>query len=173
MAGAGSNPERRPRNAYAVMDREGSGQAPDLHRKVDELQAALTQATKNIAALVTGLERSRDFQPGTAFPLSTVSTASSRGRFSHRARGNARAPPKIGPCSICHPLGHWERDCRRDRGPVPSGTGVKSVSCPYTTSPRIRIAANVNGKPVRCLVDSGCERIGRRLVPYAKLTPSR
>ena len=26
LAGAGSYPERRPRNAYAVMDQEGSGQ---------------------------------------------------------------------------------------------------------------------------------------------------
>jgi len=49
-AGAGGYPERRSRNAYAVMDREGPGQAPDLHQKVYELSRALTQVTKNIAA---------------------------------------------------------------------------------------------------------------------------
>jgi len=100
-ASVGSYPERRPRNTYAVMDWEGSGQAPDLHRKVDELSATLTQATKNTVALVTGLERSGDFQPGLtdsaneirgaagkAQPSlsSTVSTASGRGRFLRKAR---------------------------------------------------------------------------------------
>jgi len=189
-AGAGNYSERRPRNAYAIMDREGSGQAPDLHHKVDELSVALAQVTENIAALAVGMGWSQEPQvgptastketqsaAGRAQPSSLLagSTAPSRGRSPRGTRGNAQERPKIGPCSNCHKLGHLGKDCRRDRGPVPSGTGIKLVSCPYATSPRIHIAAHVNGKPVRCLVDSGCERtvIGRKLVPNAKLTPSR
>jgi len=107
--------------------------------------------------------------------LPAESTAPSRSRFSHGTRGNAKLRPQLGPCSSCHKFGHLGRDCTRDRGSVPKGTPINSVSCPYATSPRIHIAALVNGKPVRCLVDSGCERtvIGRKLVPNAKLTPSR
>jgi len=42
-------------------------------------------------------------------------------------------------------------------------------------STRIYITAYVNGKPVQCLLDSGCERsvISRNVVPTAKLTRSR
>jgi len=103
------------------------------------------------------------------------SAAPSRGRFSRGTRGNAKPRPQIGHCSSCHKFGHLGKDCTRGRGPVPKGTSINSVSCPYATSLLIRIAALVNGKPVRCLVDSGCKRtvIGRKLVPNAKLTPSQ
>ena len=42
--------ERRPQNVYTVSDQKGAIEAPALHQKVDELQTALTQATKGIAA---------------------------------------------------------------------------------------------------------------------------
>jgi len=40
---------------------------------------------------------------------------------------------------------------------------------------RIYVTAEVNGKPIRCLLDSGCERsvISADLVPNAELTPSQ
>ena len=104
VASAGHYSDRRHRNAYAVLDREGSGQAPDLHDKVDELSVALGRVTENMTALVAGLRRSHEPQvgqitstkenqsaTGRAQPsaLSTESTAPSRGRFSCGTRGNA------------------------------------------------------------------------------------
>lgn len=50
-------------NAYAVSDQKGADAAPALHKKADELQCMLTQATKGIVALVAGLENSGIFQP--------------------------------------------------------------------------------------------------------------
>jgi len=40
---------------------------------------------------------------------------------------------------------------------------------------KIYVTAEVNGEPVRCLLDSGCERsvISAGLVPESKLTPSQ
>jgi len=37
------------------------------------------------------------------------------------------------------------------------------------------VTAEINGKPVRCLLDSGCERsvISADLAPHAELTPSQ
>jgi len=61
-AGAGHYSDHRHRNAYAVLDREGSGQAPDLHHKVDELYVALARVTENMSALVAGLGRSQEPQ---------------------------------------------------------------------------------------------------------------
>jgi len=39
---------------------------------------------------------------------------------------------------------------------------------------KIYVTAEINGEPVRCLLDSGCERsvINADLVPNAELTPS-
>jgi len=39
---------------------------------------------------------------------------------------------------------------------------------------RIHVMAEIQGKPIRCLLDSGCDRsiIGRSCVPSAKLNPS-
>jgi len=54
----------RPRNVYVVSDQKDAGEAPALHKRVDELQAAPAQATKGIVALVVGLENSGIFQTG-------------------------------------------------------------------------------------------------------------
>ena len=123
-ASAGHYSERRPKNAYAILDQEGSGQAPDFHHKVDELSVALAWVTENIVALVAGLGRSQEPQvgpttstkeiqsvTGRAQPstFSAESTAPSHGRFSRRTRGNAQERPKIGLCSNCHKLCHLGR----------------------------------------------------------------
>ena len=89
--------------------------------------------------------------------------------------GACTCTPKTRPCWNSGQLSHWERDFGQNKKPAPPGAGVKSVSCPHTTSARIHVAALVGGKPVRCLLDSGCERsvIARKLVPNLRLTSSR
>jgi len=49
-------------------------------------------------------------------------------------------------------------------------TGTVS-SC---TVNRVHVMAEIQGRRIRCLLDSGCDRsvIGRRCVPSAKLNPS-
>ena len=61
------------------MDQKGAGVAPALHKKVYELQTALTQATKGIAALVVGLESSGILQAGPTDSASSVWNAVRRG----------------------------------------------------------------------------------------------
>ena len=56
----GGQAERRPRNVYSVSDQKDASETTALHKRVDELQAALTQATKSIAALVVAWRA--DFQ---------------------------------------------------------------------------------------------------------------
>ena len=57
--------------------------------------------------------------------------------------------------------------------PVPGNQAVTGTvsSCAVN---RIHVMAEIQGKPIHCLLDSGCDRsvIGRRCVPSAKLNPS-
>ena len=91
VAGAGNYSERRPRNAYAIMDRRGgSGQAPDLHRKVNELSVALARVTENIVALAMGLGRSQEPQVGPTTSTKEIESAAGRAQPSslseHRSK---------------------------------------------------------------------------------------
>jgi len=141
-------------NVYAVSDRKDAGEATAIHRRVDELQAALTQATKGIVALAVGLENSGIIQPGSVVSANPVRGVAGRHPSPGMAGtqgtswisphtgvwglGNAGAcSPKTDPCQNCGHLCHWERHCTRERKPTSAGAGVKLVSSPHTTSAQI------------------------------------
>jgi len=82
------------------------------------------------------------------------------------------------PCTYCKELGHWCRDCpkRKARGQEREANVQTVLAVSANMSPtKFYVTAEVSGEPVRCLLDSGCERsvISADLVPNAKLTPSQ
>jgi len=87
--------------------------------------------------------------------------------------------PETHPCTYCKELGHWRRDCPKSkaRGQESEEANVRSVlAVSANMSPtKIYVTAEVNGEPVRCLLNSGCERsvISADLVPNVELTPSQ
>jgi len=90
--------------------------------------------------------------------------------------------PETHPCTFCKELGHWHRDCPKrkakgqekieeEKAKVNTVLAVNANMSPT----KIYVTAEVNGEPVRCLLDSGCERsvISADLVPNAELMPSQ
>jgi len=81
---------------------------------------------------------------------------------------------------VCKELGHWHRECpkRKPEGEVKgqsveaTANTVLSVNASMSST-KIYVTAEVNGEPIRCLLDSGCERSiqSADLVPNAELTP--
>jgi len=76
----------------------------------------------------------------------------------------------LAPCTYCKELGHWHQDCpkrkARDQEREANVQTVLAVSANMSPT-EICVTAEVNGEPVRCLLDSGCERsvISTDLVP--------
>jgi len=69
----------------------------------------------------------------------------------------------------------WRMAKRKEQGTEPAKVQpVLSVSTNMSPT-KIYVTADVNGEPVRCLLDSGCERsvISAGLVPESKLTSSQ
>jgi len=66
-------------------------------------------------------------------------------------------------------------DCDQPKPPAKEQAQVNSISCQLVSPTRIYVSAYVEGKPVQCLLDSGCERsvIARSLVPNARLVRSQ
>ena len=64
--------------------------------------------------------------------------------------------------------------CIRDRSKEATANTVLSVNASMSPT-KIYVTAEVNGEPIRCLLDSGCERsvISADLVPNAELTASQ
>ena len=91
--------------------------------------------------------------------------------------GAPRANQDTHPCLICKELGHWCKDCPKCKNKSKEEARVQPIlSFSANMSPtKIYVTAEINGEPVRCLLDSGCERsvIAADLAPNAKLTPSQ
>ena len=136
----------------------------------------LEQATKGIAALAAhsgatdkrASVRDSDAKKSSSSKRGARSRGSGRGKF---GRGYTGKPedPKVDPCHICNKMGHWAKDCDQHKEPAMEQAEVKSVSCQLVSPTRIYVTANVDGEPIQCLLDSGCERIviARSLVPNA------
>jgi len=100
----------------------------------------------------------------------------SAGQHSDAAATGANKPsPQTHPCKFCNELGHWQRDCPTRKNQPKEEAGVKPVlTVSANMSPtKIYVTAEINGQPVKCLLDSGCERsvTAADLAPKASLKP--
>jgi len=118
-------------------------------------------------------------------PNSSKKSDSRRSRGRHSAGQNSDAAAtgankpssQMHPCTFCNELGHWCRDCPTRKNSPREEAGVNPVlTVSANMSPtKIYITTEINGQPVKCLLDSGCERsvISADLAPNASLNPSQ
>ena len=158
---------RTRRKMYAVN--EDAGTLPSLQQQMTTLQEALLKVTQRLDDL------NRDAGHASASP-SAVTPAASSGEQSSatpqkgavpshaidRGKTRRRQDKTVDPCNVCRQLGHWAKECPQ-RKAQPVLLGVTPLSEP----PRqIYVVATYRGRPLRCLLDTGCERsiIGRKYV---------
>jgi len=170
---AGRQGQGSQRNIYAVTDNK-----PETVSNADLLQciAHLEEQLKQAAGSSKGAEGSSSSKGN---PKRNQGRKSSGRNGSATAEGGdaARPNPQTYPCTFCKELGHWRKNCpkRKEQETEPAKIQpVLSVSTNMSPT-KIYVIAEVNGEPVRCLLDSGCEWsvISAGLAPESKLTPSQ
>jgi len=157
----------RRKKLYAVN--ENDGVSPSLQQQVTTLQEALLKVTQRLDDL------NRDTGRASA-PSSTVTPVANSGEQSSvtphlgavpplavdRGKTRRRQDKAVDPCNVCKQLGHWARECpQRKAQPVVLGV------TPQREPPRhIYVLVTYRGRPLRCLLDTGCERsiIGSKYV---------
>jgi len=142
-----------------------------------ELRDLVAQATKGIAALTA--QSGETDQDGSdtkkLSPSKKNSGARGSGQGKYRRYTGRKQDPKVDPCRNCNEMGHWAKDCPKPKPPAKEQVQASSISCQLVSPTRVYVTAYVDGKPVQCLLDSGCERsvISRNVIPHAKLTHTR
>jgi len=166
--------KRRSRGVHAVKGKDKDA-TPQL--SPSELWDLLAQATKGIAALAA--QSGETDQDGSDAKKSSSpkksSGAKGSGKGKYRRYTGRKQDPKVDPCRNCNEMGHWAKDCPKPKQPAKEQVQASSISCQLMSPTRVYVTAYVDGKPVQCLLDSGCERsvISRNVVPRAKLTRTR
>jgi len=172
---------------YTVSDPPGTSDTAALKKQVAELQQALAQATKGIAAMATGPWKESVtvpaamaqvsaasepiVPPSTSTPASTPTPAG--GAWNHggsQGRGIGCRSRDNDSCRLCGQVGQWANECKSRK----SDPAVKGVTFQYVTPTRVYVHAKFHGQLIRCLLDSSCERsvIGRRCIPGVRLRKS-
>jgi len=169
---AGGQGQSCPRNIFAVTDeKQKKGENGDLLQRIAQLEKQLKQAT-------TGSNKNAQGSSTKANSKRNGGQRSSGRGGSALAEGDVDRPsPQTHPCNFCKELGHWHKDCPKRKDQSKEEAKVQPVlSVSTNMSPtKIYVTAEVNGEPVHCLLDSGCEWsvIMAGLAPEAKLTPSQ
>jgi len=163
---------RRPQSQHSILAVTDENEAKDKNVELQQRVAQLEQHLKQVT------------QGGTcSAPSSSKKSNSRRSRGRRSADQNATAAgankpnPQTHPCTNCNKLGHWRRDCpiRKNRPREEAGVQpVLTVSANMSPT-KIYVTAEVNGQPVRCLLDYGCKQsvISADLAPKANLNPSQ
>jgi len=169
---AGGRVQNRPRNIFAVTgDKKDKDENADLLQCIAQLEKQLKQATKG------GNKNAQGSSKKSSSKRSSGRKSSGRGEAAS-ATDDADCPnPQTHPCNYCNELGHWCKDCPKCKNRPRKEANVHPVlTISANMSPtKIYVTSEVNGEPVRCVLDSGCERsvIMADLAPKAKLTPSQ
>jgi len=99
---------------------------------------------------------------------------SSRGQSDPKNSDRARPNRETHSCTLCKELGHWRRECPKHKAEGETTREGEKAKVNASMSPtKIYVTAEVNGEPISCLLDSGCEQsvISADFVPNAELTP--
>ena len=146
--------------------------APQL--SPSELRDLLAQATKGIAALAAQSGETDQGGSDTKKPSSPKKNSGANGsrKNKYRRYTGRKQIPKVDPCRNCNEMGHWAKDCPKPKQPAKEQVQASSISCQLVSPTRVYVTAYVDGNPIQCLLDSGCERsvISRNVIPKAKLT---
>jgi len=168
----GRQGQTRPRNIFTVTDeKQEQGENAELLQRIAQLEKQLKQAT-------TGSNKGAQGSSSKTNSKWNSGQRSSGHGVSALAEGDAARPnPQTHPCTFCKELGHWHKDCPKRKDQNKEEASVQLVlSVSTNMSPtKIYVTAEVNGEPVRCLLDCSCKRsvIVAGLAPEAKLTPSQ
>jgi len=144
----------------------------DLQQRVAQLEQQLKQANSGGARSVPNSSARSNPRRGRGRRSAGQDSAAS-------AVGTGTKPsPETHPCNYCKKLAHWQRDCPvlkdRPREEVVKVQPILTVSANMSPT-KIYVTVEVNGEPIRCLLDSGCERsvISADLAPKTELNPSQ
>ena len=123
----------------------------DLLKRITQLEKELKQANKG----------SKDSSSKKTSPKrSSGRNSAGRGDSASAIGDGARAGPDTHPRFICKELGHWRKDyakCKNKPKEEVKAQPVLAISANMSPT-KIYITAEINGEPVKCLLDSGCER---------------
>lgn len=177
---------RRPRNVYTVADPPEADESTAIRKQLKDLQDAVTQVTQGMAAMAAASRSGQAVPPITAPcsssipnvvaapaapPFEQPTSEGRSGREGGRGRRIRRRLRETDPCRRCGQLGHWAKECsQRKVQPV-----ARQVECPRVASTCVYVKAKFRNRPIRCLLDSGCERsiVGRRYVRDLRLRPTQ
>jgi len=154
---------------FAVADNKPEKDSnADLMKRITQLEKELKQANKS----------NKDSSSKKNSPRrSGGHNSAGRGDSASASGDGTRAGPNTHPCFICKELSHWSKDCPKRKSKSKEEVEVQPVlAISANMSPtKIYVTAKVNGEPMKCLLDSGCERsvIAADLAPNANLTPSQ
>ena len=167
-------PKWRSRAVSAVQD---TGKDATSQPMVGELQDLLAQASKGIAALAAQSGKTGKDKSSTRKSSSSRKNfgAQSSGRGGYRRYSGKKQDPKVDPCHNCGEVGHWAKYCPEPKQPAKEQAQANAISCQLVSPTLVYVTAYVDGKPIQCVLDSGCERsvISRNVIPNAKLTRTR
>jgi len=153
---AGGQGQSCQRNVYAVTDNKSeTGSNADLLQRIAQLEEQLKQATGSSK----GAEGSSSSK--TNSKRNNGRRSSGHNESATTEGGDAAHPnPQTHPCTFCKELGHWRRDCPKRKQQGKGLAGVQPVLSVSTNMlpAKIYLTAEINGKPVRCLLDSGCKQ---------------
>jgi len=137
-------------------------EAEDSSSKEGTLFERIGQLQKQLEQVVKG---NRDVRGSSSRKAGSKKEGSSRGQSGSKNGDKVHPIPETHLCTFCKELGHWLRDCPKrkaegeakveeEKAKVNTVLAVNASMSPT----KIYVTAEVNGEPVRCLLDSGCER---------------
>jgi len=178
----------RRKKAYMVAEEEDDEASRSLRCQVTELQGALQKVLQRLddlstdagcgsippsAAVLAAAPKAANYAAAAAGESTPVTPQQGAvpARKDRRGKDGRRRTRQSDPCNLCGQLGHWMNECNQRK--------AQPIVCnvlPQRGKPlRIYIPVTFRGRPIRCLLDSGCERsiIGRQYVRGMRLTKSR
>jgi len=167
--------QSRSRSVFMVTDEPESSATGEatLLKRLEQIEKQLEQVAKgNRGARGSSSRKISSSKGAGAFG------ATGQGKSDSGDVETVHASPEMHPCNYCKELGHWHRDCpkRKAKGKEEEAKvqTVQAVSANLSPT-KMYVTAEVNGEPVRYLLDSRCKQsvISANLVPNANLTPSQ